>query len=223
MDDTAEADFFGSAGDGVVNLSDPHQLKCLHPVAQVVEHEDEVVVVFERLAFHAWNRFHFVLRIGFFIHELADLIVHESSELEVEAWIGFANRFENPAQFVLIKFSQFRQAVVGQKIGKLFRLTRIVLLVHWDGFTPNQKCGLQAAMPANDQPGALGDGDGIAPSLLLDNRREKLDLVGAVTVRVNRVGFQRVWIQEAGVGAMHGNAHAHCPAVNREPQALDNA
>ena len=223
MDDAAEADFFGSAGDGVVNLADPHQLECLHPVAQVVEHEDEVVVVFEGLAFHAWNRFKFILRVGGFIHELADLIVHESGELEVEVRIRFANRFENPAQFVIIELGQFREAVVGQKIGKLLRLTCVVLLVHWDCFATNQKRGLQAAMPANDQPGALGYGDGIAPTLLLDDRREKLDLVGAVAVWVNRVGFQRVGIQEAGVGAMHGNAHAPCPAVNYRPRTLDTA
>jgi hypothetical protein len=36
-----------------------------------------------------------------------------------------------------------------------------------------------------------------------------LDLVGAVPVRIDRVRFQRVWIDEGGVGAMHGNAHAH--------------
>jgi hypothetical protein len=48
-------------------------------------------------------------------------------------------------------------------------------------------------------------------------------LVGAVAVRVNRVGFQRVGIKEASVGAMHGNAHAPCPAVNYSPRTLDTA
>jgi hypothetical protein len=44
-----------------------------------------------------------------------------------------------------------------------------------------------------------------------------------VAIRINRIGFQRVWIQEAGVGAMHGNAHAPCPAVNYSPRTLDTA
>jgi hypothetical protein len=35
-----------------------------------------------------------------------------------------------------------------------------------------------------------------------------------VAVRVDRVGFQRVRINEAGVGAMHGDAHVPCPTVN---------
>jgi hypothetical protein len=52
----------------------------------------------------------------------------------------------------------------------------------------------------DNQARALRDGDRVAPTLLLDDRGEELDLVGAVPVRVDRVGLERVRIDEGGVG-----------------------
>jgi hypothetical protein len=46
------------------------------------------------------------------------------------------------------------------------------------------------------------------------DRREKLDLVGAVPVRVNRIRLERVRIDKCGVGAVHGDVHVPRPCVN---------
>ena len=88
---------------------------------------------------------------------------------------------------------------------------RIVLFVHWDRGTADQQRCFQPAVPSNNQARALRDGDRIAPAFFLDDRRKKLDLMGAVSIRVDRFRFQRVWIDEGCVGVMHGNAHALCP------------
>ena len=114
MEYTAEADFFGSAGDRVVNLTHPHELKDLHPVPQVVEHEDEVIMVLERLALHLRNRFDFILWIVRFVHQLADFIFHEAGQLDVEIRICVGDGFEHPAQVILVEFCEFREPVVGE-------------------------------------------------------------------------------------------------------------
>ena len=49
MEDAADAELFGGSCDGVIHLAHAHELKHLHPVAQVMEHEDEVIVVLEGL------------------------------------------------------------------------------------------------------------------------------------------------------------------------------
>ena len=71
MEDTADADFLGGSCDRVIHLTHAHELKRLHPVAQIVEHEHEVVVMLESLAFHARNGFDLVGGIAV-LEELAD-------------------------------------------------------------------------------------------------------------------------------------------------------
>jgi hypothetical protein len=107
MDDAAEADFVSSAVDRVVNLAHPHELENLHPIPQVMEHEHEVIVVLERLAFHPGDRFKLILGIPGIVHELADFVLHESCQLDVEIRIGFGDGFEHFSQVVLIEFGEF--------------------------------------------------------------------------------------------------------------------
>jgi hypothetical protein len=42
-----------------------------------------------------------------------------------------------------------------------------------------------------------------------------------VPVRVDRVGFQLVRIDEGGVGAVHGDVHVHYHSVNQQILRLD--
>jgi len=77
MEDAADADFLCGSCDRVIHFPHAHQLERLHPIAQVVEHEDEVVVMLERLAFHAGDRFQ-ILRIFLILKQLANLVLHES-------------------------------------------------------------------------------------------------------------------------------------------------
>lgn len=56
---------------------DAHELQGEHPISEIVEHEDQVVVVLERLAFHAGNRLQ-ILRIVLILEELSNLVLHEA-------------------------------------------------------------------------------------------------------------------------------------------------
>ena len=130
MEHAAEADLLRSARDRVVNFPHTHELERLHPVPQIVEHEDKVVVVLERLAFHAGDRLQFLLGVLLVVHELADLVLHEAGQLDVEGRIGVSDRAQDAAQSVLVEFGQFREAVVGQQVGEFLRFAGIVLLVN---------------------------------------------------------------------------------------------
>ena len=220
MDDAAEADFVGSAVDRVVNLTHPHQLEHLHPVPQVVEHEHEVVVVLECLAFHPWDHFNFILGICSVIHQFADFVLHEAGELDVEIRIRGGDGFENLPQIVLIEFGEFREAVVGEQVGQFFRFTGIVLFVHGDRRTTNQEGRFQTTMSTDNQPRPLRHGDRIAPALFIDDRGEKLDLVGAVPVRIHRVRLELIGVNEGGVGAMDWDGHVPAPESTRRAPTL---
>jgi len=88
MEHAADADLLRPARDRVVNLPPSHELERLHPVTQVVEHEDEVVVVLEGLALHARDRFEVLGRVIVVLHQLADLVLHETGQLDVEVGVG---------------------------------------------------------------------------------------------------------------------------------------
>jgi PII-like signaling protein len=76
MEDAAEADFLGFAGDREIHFADAEELEREHPVAKVVKEKGKVVVVLERLNLHARDRFHIVLRL--LIVETGDLVLHEA-------------------------------------------------------------------------------------------------------------------------------------------------
>ena len=130
MEHAAEADLLRSARDRVVNFPHTHELERLHPVPQIVEHEDKVVVVLERLAFHPRDRFQFLLGVLLVVHELADLVLHETGQLDVEGRIGVTDRAQDPPQSILVEFGEFRESVVGQQVGEFLRLAGVVLLVN---------------------------------------------------------------------------------------------
>ena len=112
MEHAANADFLGGSGDAVIDLAHTHQLQCLHPVAQIVKHEHEVVVVLESLAFHARDGFQFIGRI-LVLEQLANLVLHEPSEFEIEGRIAVLDGLQEALQFIFIKLGEFGQAVVG--------------------------------------------------------------------------------------------------------------
>ena len=76
MEHTAEADLFGFAGDREIHFADAEELEREHPIAKVVEHEDEVVMVLECLDLHARHRLHVVL--GLLVVETRNLVFHEA-------------------------------------------------------------------------------------------------------------------------------------------------
>ena len=207
MEHAANADFLGGSGDAVIDLAHTHQLQCLHPVAKIVKHEHEVVVMLEGLAFHAWNRFQFIGGIPL-LEQLANLVLHEPCEFEIEGRIAVLDGLQEALQFIFIKLREFSQTVVREQIGEFLGFTGVVLLIHRDNLTANQQCGLQSAMTANDEPTAFAHRDRIAPALFLDDRRQQLDLMGAVLIRVARIWLQRIRVHQFGVGAVNGDAHA---------------
>ena len=62
------------------------------PVAEIVEHEDEVIVMLECLTLHSRYSLHVVFRL--FVIKLVDLILHEAGEFDVERRITLADVFE---------------------------------------------------------------------------------------------------------------------------------
>ena len=207
MEHAANADFLGGSGDAVIDLTHTHELERLHPVAQIVKHEHEVVVMLEGLAFHARNRFQIFGSI-IVLEQLANLVLHEPGEFEIEGWIAVLDGLQETLQFIFIKLGEFRQAVVGEQIGEFLGFSGVILLIHRDDLTANQESGLQPAMSADDESTAFAEGNRIAPALLLDDRRQQLDLMGAVLVRIAWIGLQQVRIHQLGVRAVNGDAHA---------------
>jgi len=207
MEDAADAEFFGGSCDGVIDLAHSHELEHLHPVAQVMKHEDEVVVMLESLALHFRDDFKVLCGL-FILEEFADFVVHEAGQFEVKAGVAFLDRFEQTLQFALIEFGEFRESVVGEQVSEFLRLSGVVLLIHRHRLAANQESRLQSTMTSHDLATAFGERDGIAPALLLNDGSQKLDLVGAMPVWVGRVRLERVGIGQSSVGAVDGNAHA---------------
>jgi hypothetical protein len=183
-------------------------------------------VVLERLAFHLRNGFDFILGIVRFVHQLADFVFHEAGQLDVEIRVSVGDGLEHPAQIILVEFGEFRESVVGQQVSEFLSVGGVVLFIHGDRVTADQKRGFQPSVAAHDQARALRHGNRVAPALLLDDRRQQLELVGAVAVRIDRIRLEGVRIDEAGVGAMHGDAHA--PAMpstslrlTRQPRRME--
>ena len=206
MEDAANAEFFGGSCDGVIDLAHAHELEHLHPVAQVMEHEDEVIVVLEGLALHLGNDFEVVGSLVL-VEQLADLIIHEAGEFEIKTGVTLLDRLEQAFQLALVEFGEFRESVVSEQVSEFFRLGGVVLLIHGHRLAANQEGGFQSTVATNDLAAAVGDGDRIAPALLLNDGGQQLDLMGAVTVGIGRVRLKRVRIGQPSMGAVNGDAH----------------
>ena len=206
MEDAAEADFLGFAGDREIHFADAEELERQHPVAKVVKEKGEVVVVLERLNLHARNGFHVVLR--HLVVETRDLVLHKAGQFHVEGRVALSDAFDDALQIVLIQFREFREAIVGEQVGEFLRLTPIILKIDGDFLRPHEQCGLETAVTAHDQPAAFAHRDRPAPPLVLNDRRKKLDLMRAVPVRIDRVRLERRRIDEGIVGAV--DLHACC-------------
>jgi hypothetical protein len=200
MEDAAEADFLGFAGDREIHCANAEELEREHPVAKVVKEKGEVVVVLERLNLHARHRLHVVLR--HLVVETRDLVLHEAGQFHVERRVALADAFDDALQVVLIQFREFREAIVGQQVGEFLRLARVVLKIDRHLLRAHEQRGLEAAVAPHDQPAAFAHRDRPAPALVLNDRREKLDLMRAVPVRINRVRLERRRIDEGIVGAV---------------------
>ena len=171
-----------------------------------MEHEDQVVVVLEGLALHFGNDFEVVGSLVF-VEQLADLVVHEAGQFEVKGRVALLDRFEQALQFAFVEFGEFRETVVGEQVGEFLRLGGIVLLIDWHHLAADQQRRLQSTVASYDLAAALGERDGIAPALLLNDGSQQLNLVGAVTVGIGRIRLERVGIGQTSVGAVDGNAH----------------
>ena len=215
----ANADFLGFASDRVINLLHAQELQDQHPVAEIVEHEDQVIVVLERLAFHSWDRFHVIL--GFLIIEPGNFVLHEASEFHVERRIAFPDGFNDPLQIVLVQFGQFRKSVVCQQVCEFLRLAFVILVINRDHLGAHEQGGFESAMTAHNQTAAVADGDRRTPALFLDDGSEKLYLMGAMLVRVHRVGQQLGRINQGIMGTMDFETHAHLPRVNLDKRRGD--
>ena len=87
-------------------------------------------MVLERLAFHFGDRIQLVLRRGAVLHQLADFVLHETGQLNVELRIGVTDGLQHPAQVILVEFGQFREPVVGEQVGEFLRLSGVRLFIY---------------------------------------------------------------------------------------------
>ena len=132
-------------------------------------------------------------------------------EFHVERWVALADAFDDALQIVLIQLREFREAIVGEQIGEFLRLARVVLIIHRHLLRTHEQRGLETPVTADDQPAAFADGDRPAPALLLNDGGEKLNLMRAVPVRIDRIRLERRRIDESIVGAV--DLHAR-PALS---------
>ncbi len=154
----------------------------------------------ERLNLHARHRLHVILRL--LIVETGNFVLHEAGQFHVEARIALADAFNHTLQVILIQLREFREAVIGEKVGEFLRLARVVLIIHRHLLSTHEQRGLKATVPADDQPTALAHGDRPAPALFLNDGGQKLNLMRAVPVRIHRVRLERSRIDEGIVGAV---------------------
>ena len=87
--------FLGFAADGIIHFPHADELESQHPVAEIVEEKDNVIVVLECLAFHAWNGFEVFFRVAL-IKEAGYLVFHEARQFDVERRV--ARRATGPAR-----------------------------------------------------------------------------------------------------------------------------
>ena len=207
MEDAAEADFLGFAGDREIHFANAEELERQHPVAKVVKEKGEIVVMLERLNLHARNGFHVVLR--HLVVETRDLVLHKAGQFHVEGRVALSDAFDDALQIVLIQFREFRKAVVGQQVREFLCLATVILKIDRHLLRPHEQRGLETAVAAHDQTAAFAHRDRPAPALVLNDRREKLDLMRAVPVRIDRVRLERRRIDEGIVGAVDLHA-ARC-------------
>src|SRR2546426_7619115 len=84
IDDSSYSDLLGFAADAEIDLRDLEQLQHAQPVADVLEHEHQVVVVLECLKLHLRDRFElgdFFLDCG----EPGNLVFGESGQADIVA------------------------------------------------------------------------------------------------------------------------------------------
>ena len=161
-------------------------------------------MVLECLNLHARNRLHVIL--GLLIVETGNFVFHKSGQFHVEGRVTFTDGFDDALEVVLIQLREFREAVVGEQIGEFLRVAAVVLIVHGDFLRAHQQSRFESSVTANDEPAALADRDRPAPTLLLDNRGQELDLMRAMPVRVFGIRLQGRRINESIMCAV--NLHA---------------
>ena len=145
-------------------------------------------MVLERLNLHAWHRLHVILRL--LIVEARDLVLHEPGEFHVERWVASADAFDDALQVVLVQLCEFGEAVVGEQVCQLLGIARVVLIIHGHLLRAHQQRGFETTVTADNEAAALAHRDWSAPALLLNDGGEKLNLMRAVPVRIDRVRLE---------------------------------
>ena len=129
IDDSSYSGLLGFAADAEFDLDDLEQLQHAQPVADVLEHEHEIVVMLARLKLHLWDGF----QLGnFFLDggELGNFVLGESGQADIMT--GGLNFLQHADQAVLVDLGQFRKVVVREHIGKLGLFACVILKVHRD-------------------------------------------------------------------------------------------
>lgn len=204
MENPPDADLLRCPRDGVIDLPDPEQLQRQHPVAQVVEHEDQVVVVLEGLDLHPWDGL-FRDLVWLILEQPRDLVLHEPGQLHIELGVCLPDAGDQAAEALLVEFGQFGEAIIRQQIRQFLGLGGVVLIIDGNLLATQQQRRLQTPMAPNNQPAALAHRDRCTPSLVPDDRREQLDLSRAMLVRVGRVGLKCRRINQGRVRAVDGH------------------
>ena len=179
-----DSDLRRLAADRVVNLRYANQLDHPEPVANVAEHEDEVVVVLERLDLHRRH-------LGQVLNGILDagqggeVLLGEPGEPDVVA--DGLQLLQDGEQLALVRLRQLGKVVVGNHVRQLLGLAPVLLLVHRHLGNPHQEGCLKAPMTAHNQTGTGRNRDRRPPPVPLDNGSYRGDLGCAVPVGVFRV------------------------------------
>lgn len=145
-----------------------------------------------------------VQRLGQGRHDVPVVLLGVAGEHERDlAGVDVGEHF---GEELVVGGGELGDAVVGCQVGQLLGLAGVVLIVDRGLSHVAQLGGHHAAMALNDEAAALADGDGAAPAGGPYNRREELDLLRRVLVRVFRVGSQILQRDDGVVGAEHGDA-----------------
>jgi len=112
------------------------QLQHAQPVADVLEHEHEVVVVLELLKFYLGDAFElgdFLLHSG----EAGNFFLGESGQADIVA--GGLKFRPHANEAVLVDLGQLGKMIVREHVGKLGLLPRVILEVHRDLLAAEQQ------------------------------------------------------------------------------------
>ena len=189
----------GFAADAEIDLRDLEQLQHAQSVADVLEHEHEVVVALEWLKLHFGDRF----ELGDFLLDGSkprNFVFGESGQADIVA--GGLEFLQHTNEAILVDLGQLREMIVREHVGKLGLFAGVILEVHRDLLAAEQRGCFETPLAARNKAAAVRDGDGRPSAVTFDHGGDGGDLGGGMGVRIFWVRLQVRNADELIVGAV---------------------